>query len=126
MQNTVVTKQERNPQEVKRERKYVPFSEIWQSEDKLAIVLDLPAVEENSIQVSFKDNELKIEASSIDLGITGALAYREFHLGKYEKTFTVDGHFNMAEAKAHYKNGQLAIFIPKKQPESIQVPIQFN
>lgn len=126
MQNAVTTRQEKNVQEVKRERKYIPFTEIWHAEDKLALVLDLPAVEENSIQVSYKDNELKIEASTIDLGITGALAYREFHLGKYQRTFTIDGYFNMAEAKAHYKNGQLAIFIPKKQPESIQVPIQFN
>lgn len=126
MQNTMTTKPEKNVGEVKREKKYVPFTEIWHAENKFAIVLDLPAVDEKSIQVSFQDNQLSIEASSIDLGITGALAYREFHLGKYSRTFTVDGHFNMNEAKAHYKNGQLIIFIPKKQPESIQVPIQFN
>lgn len=126
MQNTLTTKQEKNVGEVKREKKYVPFSEIWHAEDKFAIVLDLPGVEEKSIQVSFQDNQLTVEASSIDLGITGALAYREFHLGKYQRTFSVDGHFNMNEAKAHYKNGQLIIYIPKKQPESIQVPIQFN
>jgi HSP20 family molecular chaperone IbpA len=125
MQNVVVTKTDK-AQETKKERKYVPYSEIWQSEDQVAIVLDMPAVEENSIQVGIKDNELKVEATTIDLGITGALAYREFHLGKYQRSFTVDGYFNMADTKAHYKNGQLVILIPKKQPQSIQVPIHFN
>jgi HSP20 family protein len=109
-----------------RERTLTPYAEIWNSEERTLLVLDIPGAEETSIQVDFQENELKIEAQPTQVGITSALAYKEFQMGKYFRKFNVQGSYDPTQAQASYKNGQLFISLQKKQPISIKIPVVSN
>lgn len=123
MNANVEVKKETQLENPTRERTLTPYAEIWNSEEKTLMVLDMPGVDESTIQVNFQENELKIEAKPVNLGITSALAYKEFQMGKFFRKFSVNGSFDINRAQANYKNGQLLISLFKKQPMAFQVPV---
>ncbi len=122
MNTNVEVRKETHP-ETHKEKTLTPYAEVWNSEEKTLIVLDMPGVDESTLQVNFHENELKVEAKPLNLGITSALAYREFQLGKYFRKFNVSGSYDLSKTQANYKNGQLLIYLYKKQPLAIQIPV---
>ncbi|MEM1541747.1 MAG: archaeal heat shock protein Hsp20 [Ignisphaera sp.] len=89
-----------------------PLVDIYEEEDRVRIVAELPGVDENKIKVeALEGNRILIEASN--------------HDKKYRKELELPVEVDIDTAEATYRNGVLEITIKKKQKEkkgrSIQI-----
>lgn len=81
-----------------------PLVDIYEEEDKIKIVAELPGVDENKIKVqALEERRILIEASN--------------HDKKYRKEVELPAEVDIDTAEAVYKNGVLEITIKKKQKE---------
>ncbi|MEM4503208.1 MAG: Hsp20/alpha crystallin family protein, partial [Ignisphaera sp.] len=87
--------------------------DIYEEEDRVRIVAELPGVDENKIKVeALEGNKILIEASN--------------HDRKYRKEVDLPVEVDIDTAEATYRNGVLEITIKKKQKEKKGKPIQIK
>ena len=93
---------------------YVPLVDIFEVEDRLEIVADLPGVSTDGLQVKLEDDVLTIHGRvTFDAPKTTALLYREFEFGDFFRAFTLVGDFDRERIEAALKNGVLRVVLPK-------------
>jgi HSP20 family protein len=79
-----------------------PLVDIYEDEDKIRVVLEMPGVDENKIKVEAVDERhIVVEGSN--------------HDRKYRKEIELPTDANVDAAEAVYKNGVLEIKLPKKK-----------
>ncbi len=81
-----------------------PLVDVFEDEDKVTVIVELPGVDKDKIKVRIKDNKLIIKASN------GQKYYKEVELPAKVKPET---------AKAKFKNGVLEITIEKEKPKKV-------
>jgi HSP20 family protein len=80
-----------------------PFTDVIEEEDVVRVVMDMPGVEKEDIDVEATENEVVVSAERGDR--------------KYRKTVTLPCRVKPETAKATYKNGVLTITIEKAEKE---------
>jgi HSP20 family protein len=80
-----------------------PFMDVIEEEDVVRVVMDMPGVEKEDINVEATENEVVVSAERGDR--------------KYRKTVTLPCRVKPETAKATYKNGVLTITIEKAEKE---------
>ena len=80
-----------------------PFTDVIEEEDKVRIVVDIPGVEKEDINVEATETEVEISAARGDR--------------KYHKVVRLPTKVKPETAKAQYKNGVLTITIEKVEKE---------
>ncbi|AEM39350.1 Heat shock protein Hsp20 [Pyrolobus fumarii 1A] len=86
-----------------------PLVDVFEDEDKITVIAELPGVDKDKIKVRIKDNKLIIRASN------GQKYYKEVELPAKVKPET---------AKARYKNGVLEVVIEKEKPKKVVEEIE--
>lgn len=86
----------------------IPEIEIVEESDALVVMADIVGVEREDIRVDVSPQRVVIAATARD-----AVARRP--TGVYQRSFTLPSEIRPEEAEAHYNNGTLEIFLPKKQ-----------
>lgn len=96
---------------------YVPRADIYETNDKLVIVTDMPGVDENSLDITLEKNVLSIKGF-VDFSRPDnySLAYAEYEVGDFERNFTLSNDFDQENISAQLKNGVLTIYLPKAGP----------
>lgn len=90
-----------------------PLVDVYEEEDRIRIVAELPGVDENKIKVeALEGNRILIEASN--------------HDKRYRKELELPAEVDIDTAEATYRNGVLEITIRKKQKEKKGKPIQIK
>ena len=82
-----------------------PLVDVFEDEDKVTVIAELPGVEKDKIKVRIKDNKLIIRASNGQ---------------KYYKEVTLPAKVKPETAKARFKNGVLEITIEKEKPKKVE------
>ncbi len=82
-----------------------PLVDVFEDEDKITIIAELPGVDKDKIKVRIKDNKLIIKASNGQ---------------KYYKEITLPAKVKPETAKAKFKNGVLEITIEKEKPKKVE------
>ncbi|HMQ53632.1 MAG TPA: Hsp20/alpha crystallin family protein [Anaerolineae bacterium] len=98
-------------------RAYVPRVDIYELEDALTIVADMPGVDENSLDITLEKNVLSLKGL-VDLHSPDnfALAYAEYRTGDFERSFSLSDGVDQDNITATIKNGVLKIRLPKAGP----------
>jgi HSP20 family molecular chaperone IbpA len=101
-----------------RDRKaYVPRVDIFETEDHITLVTDMPGVDENSVEITLEKNLLTInglvEAHTPD---NYNLVYAEYEVGDYERSFTLSNQIDQDNIQAAVKSGVLHLRLPKVGP----------
>lgn len=137
MANRVRTQQERQPataqggQEVaataegaERTRTrpvYVPRTDIFETDDGLVILADMPGVSADAVDVTLERQVLTIRGRTADSQPQGFSAvYGEYRPGDYERAFTLSEDFEAERIEASCKKGVLRLFLPKAGPAQTQ------
>lgn len=98
-------------------RAYVPRTDIYETEDALTLLADMPGVDESSLDITLEKNVLSIkgfvEMKNPD---NYGLAYAEYEVGDYERSFTLSDGIDQENISATVKNGVLTITLPKAGP----------
>jgi HSP20 family protein len=93
-----------------------PPINVFQQGDNLVAILELPGVNKNELEIQAKDNTIRIsgkKAIAYEGGVS--LHRRERHSGMFDRTLTVPIQIDADRIKAEYRDGVLALFIPRAE-----------
>jgi len=104
-----------------------PAVNVYQDKDRFTVVLELPGLKKEEIEISLHDNTLTIagerkrEESSEQEFLTERL------YGKFQRSLTLPTAVDAEKVKASYKDGLLQVELPKAEeakPKKIEVALK--
>jgi HSP20 family protein len=95
-------------------RYYVPTTDIFETEDALTVVMELPGVEKQAIDVSVENDTLRIDAR-IDFTKYEDLEplYTEYNVGHFARSFTLSNKIDQQQISAQIDDGVLTLTLKK-------------
>ena len=103
---------------------YPPFN-IFQKGDDFVAVIELPGVDKSGLQVEAKENTIRVSGrKTIDYGEGASMHRRERVSGVFDRTFSVPIEIEPDGIQAEYRDGVLALFIPRaerQKPRTIKI-----
>jgi HSP20 family molecular chaperone IbpA len=106
-------------------RVLTPPVDIFETENGLVVVADLPGVEKEQIDVNVEKNVLTLKAKPKQ-ELTEGLARQEYQLLPFYRQFQLSDAVDQAKISAEMKYGVLTIHLPKvaeQQPRKIAVNV---
>src|ERR1700704_810790 len=84
-----------------RVRHFVPAADIYETDDSLTVILEVPGVETKSLDVRLENDVLRIEAQ-IDLGQYKGYepVYTEYNVGHFARVFSLSNKIDQGGIKA--------------------------
>jgi HSP20 family molecular chaperone IbpA len=129
--STEVTKApEQTPAETQAEpararRVWRPLADIVETKEGVTLMLELPGVAAEDVDVALEKRVLTIRAkSSVASPDKLRLVHAEYEAGDYERAFTLSDDFDAEKIEAELKNGVLTLHLPRaeaSQPKTIKV-----
>jgi HSP20 family protein len=106
-------------------RVFLPTADIYETDDALNVVLEMPGVEKNSVDIRVEDGVLKIDGR-LDFSKYQGLQplYTEYNVGHYSRSFRLPSRIDQTKIAAELKDGVLSLMLPKVEeakPRTIQV-----
>ncbi|HMP76682.1 MAG TPA: Hsp20/alpha crystallin family protein [Kiritimatiellia bacterium] len=102
-----------------------PATDIHETEKEIIVIMDLPGVRQDQVEVTLENRELTISArSALEEPSGHELIYREFGPAEYRRSFTLADEVDRNGISARIKNGVLRLALPKAaeaQPRRITV-----
>ena len=116
--------QARDKQEVKssseqmtRGRVYSPRVDIFEDDQALTIVADMPGVQTDDVNVDLREDVLTLTGvPSVSVSEEERHLVQEFETGKYLRQFTLSEVIDQPNIKANLTNGVLRVTLPKVGP----------
>jgi HSP20 family molecular chaperone IbpA len=97
-------------------RCFVPRTDIYEAGDEIILVLDMPGINENAIEITLEKNILNVKGfSQVDDAGDYTLSFAEYETGDYERSFRVSDEIAKDKIDALYKNGVLRLTLPKAE-----------
>jgi HSP20 family molecular chaperone IbpA len=104
---------------------FVPPTDIYETEDAVVLVADMPGVGEKDVDVQLEQGVLTIRGHVTPEDHEGFQpAYGEYRVGDYERSFTLSDEVDPEGIDATLKNGVLRLDLRKKEevkPKKIAV-----
>lgn len=106
-------------------RAFVPNADIFETEDALTVILEMPGVDRDNIDVNIDSGVLTIEGK-IDFGKYEGLEpiYSEYNVGPYRRSFRISSRIDQAKIKAEMCDGVITLVLPRAEeakPRKIEV-----
>lgn len=113
-----VNKQEANlSEDVERTRSrrvFIPAASIYETEDQIIVLADMPGVDETSIDITLEKNELSIDGYVEPYQPKDfTQAYAEYQQGDYHRSFMLSNEVDKSKIEASVKDGVLKLVLPK-------------
>jgi HSP20 family protein len=102
-----------------------PPADIFENEDSLIVVVDLPGVEKDGIDIHVDDDVLTIKGIA-KYTQPATVLRQEFSLQNYYRQFQLSDEVDQSKISAESKNGVLTITLPKAEkskPKQIKVKV---
>jgi HSP20 family protein len=111
-------------EEVERTREcacYIPRADIYETEDNIVVVADMPGVDQKSIDISLEKYILTINGYVEPPEIEGySLAWAEYDIGDYQRSFRISNEIDRDKIEATIKDGVLRLFLPKAEQAKLK------
>jgi len=111
--------QKKREQEVKEEttipaRVFLPSADIYETQEALTVILEMPGVEKNNIDVRVEDGVLSVQGR-LDLSKYQGLQplYTEYNIGHYSRSFQLSSKIDKNKIGAELQDGVLSLSLPK-------------
>jgi HSP20 family protein len=96
---------------------YPPMN-IFQKGDDFVAIVELPGVSKNDLQIEAKENTIRIFGNKGINYEKGASVHRRERLsGVFDRTISIPIQINPDGMRAEYRDGVLAVFIPRAESE---------
>lgn len=106
-------------------RFYVPLTDIYEADDRLVVVMDMPGVDKETVDVRLEHDTLSVEGR-IDFGKYKNLrpVYTEYNVGHYARSFVLSDQVERDGITASVVDGVLTLELPKSaQARRRRIPI---
>lgn len=103
---------------------YVPRFDIWEGNDELLLMGDLPGVAPENLDIRFEDRELTIYGKVCPRQQGIQFLYGEYGIGNFHRSFTIGEAIDTEKISAEMHNGVLTLHLPKSEkakPRRIEV-----
>ncbi len=106
-------------------RYFVPYTDIYETEEGLTLVVEMAGVEKTDIDISIEANVLQIEGR-IDLSSYSEMkpVYTEYNVGHYNRKFSLPDAIDQSKISAEMEDGVLTLRLPKAEkakPRRIEI-----
>jgi HSP20 family protein len=106
-------------------RIFLPNADIYETQDALTVVLEMPGVGKDHLSVRVEDGVLNVEGR-LDLSKYQGLRplYIEYNIGHYSRSFQLSSKIDQNRIEAGLKDGVLSLTLPKAEeakPRTIDV-----
>ena len=106
-------------------RYYVPSTDIYETDDALKVVMEVPGVDRKNVDVKLEDDELRVDAR-IDFAHYEGMEplYTEYNVGHFARTFSLSQSIDQSKIEASLNDGILTITLKKveqAQPRRIEI-----
>ena len=106
-------------------RTYLPVTDIFETDQALTVVLEMPGVGKDAVDVSVEDDVLAIDGR-IDYSKYEGLqpVYTEYNVGHYARSFQLSSKIEQANIQAELKDGVMTLVLPKAEkakPRKIKI-----
>ena len=96
---------------------FPPINVFQQGDDILAII-ELPGIDRSDLQIQAKDNTIRISGKkSVEYPDRVSVHRRERLFGEFDRTLTVPVNLDPDRVKAEYRDGILALFLPRAESD---------
>jgi HSP20 family protein len=103
---------------------YLPTADIFETQEALQVILEMPGVEKTNIDVTVEEGVLNVRGS-LDFSKYNNLQplYTEYNVGHYARSFRLSSKIDVSKIGAELADGVLTLTLPKVQarPRTIQV-----
>ena len=107
-------------------RYFVPNTDIYETEEALTLVMEIPGVEKKDLDVQLENDVLRVEGR-IDFSKYESLepVYAEYNIGHYARAFTLSNKIDQDGITADLADGVLTLTL-KKAKEAVpkRIPIK--
>ena len=106
-------------------RIFVPNADIYEDDNALNVILEMPGVDKSNVEISVEDGVLRV-GGRLDFSKYERLQplYTEYNIGNYSRSFTLSNKIDQNKIAAEMKDGVLSLKMPKVEeakPRTIQV-----
>ena len=106
-------------------RVFLPNADIYETQDALTVVLEMPGVEKGNVEIRVEDGVLNVQGR-LDLSKYLGLQplYTEYNVGHYARSFQLSSKIDQNKIAAELKDGVLSLTLPKVEeakPRTIKV-----
>jgi HSP20 family protein len=106
-------------------RHYIPTTDIFETDDALMVVMELPGVEKQAVDVNVENDVLRIDAR-IDFTKYEDLdpLYTEYNIGHFARSFSLSNKIDRQQISAQLEDGVLTLTLKKAteaQPRRIAI-----
>jgi HSP20 family protein len=113
---SVQQKKELAPKEEKTvpARYYVPYTDIYETDEALTVVMEMPGVEKKDVSVKLESDVLRVEGQ-IDFSKYEGLepVYAEYNVGHYARSFNISDKIDQEGISAELGEGVLTLTLKK-------------
>jgi HSP20 family protein len=105
---------------------YVPAVDIYESEDALVLVADMPGVGPESVSIDIRDNQLSLRGTVVLEETKERVHLQEYGVGDYYRQFSLGRAIDQSRIEASMRNGVLTLTLPKAdvvKPRKISVKV---
>ena len=112
-------------QRTRTQRVYAPRTDIYETDEALILVADMPGVLPEGLDITLEGRELTVRGRAGEYTPAGySPVYLEYEPGHYERTFVLSEEIDAERIEAQLKDGVLHLTLPKvptAQARRIQV-----
>ena len=97
-------------------RFFVPNTDIFETDEALSLIVEMPGVDRSSVDVSVEDGVLTIQGH-VDFSKYEGMqpVYTEYNIGHYRRSFSLSNKVDQARISAEMKDGVLTLVLPKAE-----------
>jgi len=106
-------------------RYFIPTTDIYETEDALTVVMEVPGVEKEALNIGVENDVLKVEAKVDTAKYEGMdPLYTEYNVGHFTRSFTLSNKIDQQQISAQLQDGVLTLTLKKaKQAMPRQITI---
>ena len=115
-----------NGETTKPDTYFAPHVDIFETEQEVVVLADVPGVAPEGIDLALEENILTIQAQRSPVQYLGRVILEEYETGHYLRRFTLAESIDQERIEAALVNGVLKVRLPKlgpSQPKKIAVKI---
>lgn len=97
-------------------RAFLPPTDIFESDDLLTLVMEMPGVDREAVDVNVENGVLRVEGR-LDFSKYEGMqpVYTEYNIGHYRRSFSLSSKVDQDRISAQMQDGVLTLLLPKPE-----------
>lgn len=97
-------------------RRFLPVTDIFETEDSLMVILEMPGVDKDGVDVRVENDVLTIDGQ-VDFSKYEGLqpVYTEYNVGNYARSFQLSSKIDQERITADMRDGVITLVLPKAE-----------